>query len=88
MNNDEDDVDWSEAPVPEGTSLSYICDAIFTIIIGVSSARINPHPLRLPIPSGPLHSRQPIPLFEKSNVLVMYVSLLYTRVLPFLLTPM
>lgn len=36
---------------------------------GVSSARINPHPWRQ-VPSPPLQPRQQIPLFEKSNVLV------------------
>ena len=49
--------------------------AIVILHLGVSSARINPHPWRLPTPSTVLQPRQPIPLFEKSNVLVMYVPL-------------
>lgn len=43
---------------------------VLQVAVGVSSARINPHPWRLP---SRLQSRNVGPLFEKSNVLVMYV---------------
>jgi hypothetical protein len=58
-------------------------EAKLTILfyLGVSSARINPHPWRLPIPSVGLQHHQPIPLFEKSNVLVMYVLCLRMEVI-------
>ncbi|KDQ64666.1 hypothetical protein JAAARDRAFT_28304 [Jaapia argillacea MUCL 33604] len=36
----------------------------------VASAQLHPHPRRMSFPSVPLQSRTPIPLFEKSNVLV------------------
>lgn len=36
----------------------------------VAPARLQPHPNRLPLHTLPLQPRQPIPLFEKSNVLV------------------
>lgn len=79
IDSDEDDIDWSETAAPDGMPLLHLHDAIIFInILGVSSARINPHPLRLPIPSAPL--RQTIPLFEKSNVLVMYVSYVLPKV--------
>jgi len=38
--------------------------------LGVSPARVHPHPYRVPSPL-PLHSRHTFPLFEKSNVLVL-----------------
>jgi hypothetical protein len=53
---------------------------ILTLNPGVSSARINPHPRRLPTPSAALQPGHPIPLFEKSNVLVMYVLLSLKKV--------
>ncbi|KAG9317257.1 P-loop containing nucleoside triphosphate hydrolase protein [Chiua virens] len=37
---------------------------------GVSPAQIHPHPQRLPPPHLPLQQRHTLPLFEKSNVLV------------------
>ncbi|KAK7695422.1 hypothetical protein QCA50_000058 [Cerrena zonata] len=37
---------------------------------GVAPASVQPHPYRLPMPSMPLRSRHAVPLFEKSNVLV------------------
>ncbi|KAI0693575.1 P-loop containing nucleoside triphosphate hydrolase protein [Cytidiella melzeri] len=37
---------------------------------GVAAARLHPHPRRMNAPHMPLQSRHPIPLFEKSNVLV------------------
>jgi hypothetical protein len=40
----------------------------------VSSAQIHPHPQRLLPHQLPLQPRQPVSLFEKSNVLVMYVN--------------
>lgn len=42
---------------------------------GVASAQIHPHPYRIPLASVPLHAHQNFPLFEKSNVLVMYAIL-------------
>jgi hypothetical protein len=40
---------------------------------GVSSAEVYPHPYRSKMSSIPLQLRHPVPLFEKSNVLVMCV---------------
>lgn len=37
---------------------------------GIASASLHPHPYRTPLSTNPLRSRQPFPLFEKSNVLV------------------
>jgi ATP-dependent Clp protease ATP-binding subunit ClpX len=39
---------------------------------GVSSAHLHPHPQRALPHQLPLQPRQPVSLFEKSNVLVMY----------------
>ncbi|EGO01699.1 hypothetical protein SERLA73DRAFT_103634 [Serpula lacrymans var. lacrymans S7.3] len=49
-------MDWSETNVDDVRS-------------GVSSARLHPHPHRISS-SIPLQTRHPVPLFEKSNVLV------------------
>lgn len=38
----------------------------------VSPAQLHPHPQRVLPPQLPLQPRQPVSLFEKSNVLVMY----------------
>ena len=51
---------------------------------GIAPARVMPHPQRLHH-SFPLQARQPFPLFEKSNVLVMYVGSVFVR--PLDLTP-
>lgn len=64
-----DDSDAGRSPRPTGSSARYP---------GVAPASVQPHPYRLPLPSMPLRSRHAIPLFEKSNVLVMYVSSLFT----------
>jgi hypothetical protein len=81
---EENNEDWDEAPEEDGTS--YIPYFPYLRLIppienfGVSSANINPHPWRLPVPTIPLQPRQPIPLFEKSNVLVMYVLMFYVKI--------
>ncbi|GJE84047.1 ClpX ATPase regulatory subunit [Phanerochaete sordida] len=55
----QEEMDWAE---PDSLSMEDSSQ-------GVAPARVLPHPQRLH-PSFPLQSRQPFPLFEKSNVLV------------------
>ena len=62
-----DDPNPGKSRRPTGSSARYP---------GVAS--VQPHPFRQAMPSMPLRSRHSIPLFEKSNVLVMYVSFCFT----------
>ena len=52
--------------------LPSICH-VFIALAAVSSAHVQPHPNRLRLQSLP-PLRPPLPLFEKSNVLVMYAT--------------
>ncbi|GBE79541.1 ATP-dependent clpX-like chaperone, mitochondrial [Sparassis crispa] len=57
LEDQEESVDWNDSATDE-------------IRLGVAPAQLHPHPYRLPALAIPLQARQPIPLFEKSNVLV------------------
>lgn len=79
MQDEEAEQGWDNLPSEDRTF--YSPDDVWTEIPTFSSARyaavapasIHPHPYRMPLPSMPLRSRHAFPLFEKSNVLVMYV---------------
>lgn len=78
----ENELDWTEEQLNEDRTLiaPFFIPSIQSsrpAQQNIAPARILPHPQRLH-PGFPLQTRQPFPLFEKSNVLVMYVSMLYT----------
>ncbi|CCM01722.1 uncharacterized protein FIBRA_03787 [Fibroporia radiculosa] len=57
MDDSSGDADWVDQTAEEAR-------------LGVSPAHLHPHPNRIPLYTMPLQPRQPMPLFEKSNVLV------------------
>ena len=59
----------------EHRDIDHIFSSCITLRIAqpVVSARVHPHPDRLRLHPLPLQPQRSMPLFEKSNVLVMYV---------------
>ncbi|KAI0347534.1 ClpX ATPase regulatory subunit [Trametopsis cervina] len=67
------DVEWTPREDREGMHTGILRAGKLTSPAaqsGVAAARLHPHPHRINATGMPLQSRQPIPLFEKSNVLV------------------
>jgi ATP-dependent Clp protease ATP-binding subunit ClpX len=75
---DEQDMEWRVRENSEwvtSSAVAIIIELQAAYYSGVSAAHLHPHPRRMNPPHMPLQSRHPVPLFEKSNVLVMCVFL-------------